>query len=53
MITSRDITDMLKHCLMHFSQIAAEPLDELWSVMSSDILLNTKRARSSRYWIVT
>lgn len=27
--------DMLKQTLMKFSQIAAEPLDELWSVMSA------------------
>jgi chemosensory pili system protein ChpA (sensor histidine kinase/response regulator) len=32
---------MLKQLLMHFSQIADEPLDELWSVMSDDVLLNT------------
>jgi chemosensory pili system protein ChpA (sensor histidine kinase/response regulator) len=33
---------MLKQLLMHFSEIAAEPLDELWSVMSGDVLLNTE-----------
>lgn len=31
---------MLKQILMHFSQVAAEPLDELWSAMSGDVLLN-------------
>ena len=31
---------MLKQALMHFSQIAADPLDELWSVTSCDALLN-------------
>lgn len=31
---------MLKQLLMHFSQVAAEPLDELWGAMSGDVLLN-------------
>jgi chemosensory pili system protein ChpA (sensor histidine kinase/response regulator) len=31
---------MLKQLLMHFSQVAAEPLDELWGTMSGDLLLN-------------
>ncbi len=32
---------MLKKLLTQFSQIADEPLDELWSVMSGDFLQNT------------
>ena len=31
---------MLKPALTHFSEIAADPLDELWSVTSCDALLN-------------
>jgi chemosensory pili system protein ChpA (sensor histidine kinase/response regulator) len=30
---------MLKQLLMHFSEAAAEPLDELWGAMSGDVLL--------------
>ena len=33
---------MLKQRLMHFSQTASELLDELWSVMSGDVLLSTE-----------
>jgi len=32
---------MLKQLLMHFSKVAAEPLDELWSVAAGDALLNS------------
>lgn len=31
---------MLNQRLMHFSQVASEPLDELWGAMSGDVLLN-------------
>ncbi|MDO8989605.1 MAG: response regulator [Sideroxyarcus sp.] len=33
---------MLKERLLHLSQTAAEPLDELWSVTSGDALLNAQ-----------
>jgi chemosensory pili system protein ChpA (sensor histidine kinase/response regulator) len=31
---------MLKQLLIHFSQVASEPLDELWGAMSGDALMN-------------